>query len=186
MSDVLGGRVELDQFRGLVACGGFSYGDVLGAGQGWAKSILLDARASEKFSAFFKRESSFSLGVCNGCQALSALSALIPGAADWPTLATQSVGAIRGSPQPRSRFEASPSIFFKGMEGSRLPIAVAHGEGYTDFAPGAARGLRASEPRLRALRRRTGKADRALPREPERLSARHHGPHHAGRPRHRS
>jgi phosphoribosylformylglycinamidine synthase len=136
MSDVLGGRVELDQFRGLVACGGFSYGDVLGAGQGWAKSILLDARAREKFSAFFKRESSFSLGVCNGCQALSALSVLIPGARDWPILRRNQ------SEQFEARLslvevQASPSIFFKGMEGSRLPIAVAHGEGYTDFAPGA-------------------------------------------------
>jgi phosphoribosylformylglycinamidine synthase len=136
MSDLLSGKVALDGFRGLVACGGFSYGDVLGAGQGWAKSILLDARAREKFSAFFKRETTFSLGVCNGCQALSALSALIPGAGDWPTFRRNQ------SEQFEARLslvevQASPSIFFKGMQGSRLPIAVAHGEGYTDFAPGA-------------------------------------------------
>lgn len=128
MSDVLAGRAELESFRGLVACGGFSYGDVLGAGEGWAKSILLNAKARDDFAAFFARQDTFSLGVCNGCQMLSNLKELVPGADLWPHFV-----------QNRSeRFEArfslveiqqSPSVLMRGMQGSRLPIAVAHGEG---------------------------------------------------------
>lgn len=132
MSDVLGERVRLDAFRGLVACGGFSYGDVLGAGLGWAKSVLFTARAREALSRFFARPDAFSLGVCNGCQALAGLKGLIPGAEAWPRF-------VRNESE---QFEArlslvevqdSPSVFFAGMAGSRLPIAVAHGEGRADF-----------------------------------------------------
>ena len=136
MSDLLGERVRLDGFRGLAACGGFSYGDVLGAGQGWARSILLHARAREAMSAFFARKDAFALGVCNGCQALSALKVLIPGTEHWPSfernLSEQFEGRV-----VQVAVGKSPSIFFKGMEGSTLPIPVAHGEGRAEFAPGA-------------------------------------------------
>ena len=137
MSDLIAGRVDLKDFDGLVACGGFSYGDVLGAGSGWARSILFNDRLRAMFQAFFERPTTFSLGVCNGCQMLSQLKEIIPGADRWPRF-------VRNlSEQFEARFvtveiEPSPSIFFKGMEGSRLPIAVAHGEGrvWTDgFAP---------------------------------------------------
>ena len=137
MSDLIEGRVDLADFKGLVACGGFSYGDVLGAGSGWARSILYNADLKEMFKKFFERPDTFSLGVCNGCQMLSQLKDIIPGAEKWPKFVKNV------SEQFEARFatieiEPSPSIFFKGMEGSRLPIAVAHGEGrvWTDgFAP---------------------------------------------------
>jgi len=137
MSDLIEGRVDLKDFQGLVACGGFSYGDVLGAGSGWARSILFNERLREMFKAFFHRPDTFSLGVCNGCQMLSQLKDIIPGAEKWPRFVKNV------SEQFEARFatieiEPSPSIFFKGMEGSRLPIAVAHGEGrvWTDgFTP---------------------------------------------------
>ena len=128
MSDILSGRVSLKDFNGLVACGGFSYGDVLGAGEGWAKSILLNDHARLEFEGFFKRPDSFALGVCNGCQMLSNLRELIPGASLWPRF-------VRNTSE---RFEArvslvevqqSPSLFLKGMAGSYMPIAVSHGEG---------------------------------------------------------
>ncbi|MBO7684384.1 MAG: phosphoribosylformylglycinamidine synthase [Kiritimatiellae bacterium] len=137
MSDLIAGRIDLADFKGLVACGGFSYGDVLGAGSGWARSILFNDRLRETFKAFFHRPDTFSLGVCNGCQMLSQLKDIIPGASMWPKF-------VRNlSEQFEARYatielEPSPSIFFKGMEGSRLPIAVAHGEGrvWTEgFAP---------------------------------------------------
>jgi phosphoribosylformylglycinamidine synthase len=133
MSDILAGRITLNEFRGLVACGGFSYGDVLGAGEGWAKSILFNTRARDQFEAFFRREDSFALGVCNGCQMLSNLHELIPGTEHWPHF-------VRNRSE---QFEArlvmvevldSPSILLAGMAGSRLPIAVAHGEGRAEFA----------------------------------------------------
>jgi len=133
MSDIIAGRLTLDGFQGLVACGGFSYGDVLGAGEGWAKSVLFNPRARDQFEAFFGRADSFGLGVCNGCQMLSTLRELIPGAADWPRF-------VRNRSE---QFEArlslvevvrSPSLFLSGMEGSFLPIAVAHGEGRAEFA----------------------------------------------------
>ena len=133
MSDILSGRVTLDEFQGLAACGGFSYGDVLGAGEGWAKSILFNTRAREQFTQFFEREDSFSLGVCNGCQMLSTLKEIIPGTEHWPRF-------VRNRSE---RFEArvslveiqkNPSIFFEGMQGSRMPIAVSHGEGRAEFA----------------------------------------------------
>ncbi|BCX81347.1 phosphoribosylformylglycinamidine synthase [Methylomarinovum caldicuralii] len=133
MSDILGGR-GLDEFSGLAACGGFSYGDVLGAGSGWAASILFNSRARDTFRKFFEREETFSLGVCNGCQMLSQLKELIPGAQHWP----------RFQRNLSEQFEArlslvevlpSPSILLQGMEGSILPVAVAHGEGRAVFEP---------------------------------------------------
>ena len=133
MSDVIAGRVSLKDFAGLVACGGFSYGDVLGAGEGWAKSILFNSRARDEFSAFFNRQDSFALGVCNGCQMMSNLHSIIPGSAHWPHFVRNK------SEQFEARFAMvevleSPSIFFNGMAGSRMPIAVAHGEGFTEFS----------------------------------------------------
>lgn len=133
MSDVIAGRVSLKDFAGLVACGGFSYGDVLGAGEGWAKSILFNTRARDEFSAFFNRQDSFALGVCNGCQMMSNLHSIIPGSAHWPHFVRNK------SEQFEARFAMvevleSPSIFFNGMAGSRMPIAVAHGEGFTEFS----------------------------------------------------
>ncbi len=133
MTDVLAGRVRLDGFKGLVACGGFSYGDVLGAGEGWAKSILYHARTRDEFQQFLARGDSFTLGVCNGCQMFAALKEIVPGAASWPRFVRN-----RGE-QFEGRFsllglQRSPSIFFAGMDGSMLPIAVAHGEGRAEFA----------------------------------------------------
>ncbi|HCH69825.1 MAG TPA: phosphoribosylformylglycinamidine synthase [Colwellia sp.] len=133
MSDILAGRTNLVDFNGLVACGGFSYGDVLGAGEGWAKSILFNPDAKAMFKAFFEREDTFSLGVCNGCQMMSNLKEIIPGSDAWP----------RFVQNKSERFEArfslveiqeSPSVLFKGMAGSVMPIAVSHGEGRTEFS----------------------------------------------------
>ncbi len=133
MSDIIVGRVQLDGFSGAVACGGFSYGDVLGAGEGWAKSILFNDRARAQFEAFFRRADSFALGVCNGCQMMSNLRELIPGAQSWPHFVRNQ------SEQFEARFAMvevldSPSLFFRDMAGSRMPIAVAHGEGRAEFA----------------------------------------------------
>ena len=132
MTDLLEGRAELSSFHGLAACGGFSYGDVLGAGAGWARSILFHDRLREQFAAFFERPDTFSLGVCNGCQMLSHLKELIPGAANWPQFVRNR------SEQFEARFATievleSRSVLLRGMEGSRLPIAVAHGEGRVQF-----------------------------------------------------
>ncbi len=132
MTDILAGRVRLGRFHGLVACGGFSYGDVLGAGEGWAKSILFNARAREEFSAFFARASTFTLGVCNGCQMLSALKDLIPGAAAWPRFVRNRSEQYEAR-LSLVRVPASNSVMFAGMHGSVLPIAVAHGEGRAEF-----------------------------------------------------
>ena len=136
MSDIIAGRLSPADFRGFVAPGGFSYGDTLGGGEGWAKSILFNAQARDEFAAFFAREDSFALGVCNGCQMMAALQELIPGAEGWP-----------GFAKNRSeQFEArlvmvevpeSPSLFVARMAGSRLPLATAHAE------------LRALSPRVR-------------------------------------
>lgn len=132
MSDILAGRVTLADFKGLVACGGFSYGDVLGAGEGWAKTILFNNLARDQFSAFFHRDDSFTLGICNGCQMVSNLKTLIPGADHWPRF-------VRNlSEQFEARFslvriEESPSVLLAGMAGSHMPIAVAHGEGRAEF-----------------------------------------------------
>ncbi|MCV2357256.1 phosphoribosylformylglycinamidine synthase [Paucibacter sp. B2R-40] len=133
MSDLQSGAVTLEQFKGFVACGGFSYGDTLGAGEGWARSVMFNPILAEQFKAFFARGDSFALGVCNGCQMMAALSPIIPGAQDWPKFTRNK------SEQFEARLAMvevldSPSLFFKGMEGSRLPIAVAHGEGFADFS----------------------------------------------------
>ncbi|MGD8853453.1 MAG: phosphoribosylformylglycinamidine synthase [Gammaproteobacteria bacterium] len=132
MSDVIAGRGDLSEFSGLAACGGFSYGDVLGAGQGWAKSVLFNARARDAFSAFFARADSWGLGVCNGCQMMSGLKDIIPGAEFWPRFIRNT------SEQFEARFSmvevlSSPSLLLDGMAGSLLPIAVAHGEGRAEF-----------------------------------------------------
>ena len=137
MSDLIEGRVDLKDFTGLVACGGFSYGDVLGAGSGWARSILYNDRLRKMFETFFHRKDTFSLGVCNGCQMLSQLKDIIPGAEKWPKF-VKNVSEQFEARYATIEIEDSPSIFFKGMAGSRLPIAVAHGEGrvWTDgFTP---------------------------------------------------
>ncbi len=135
MSDIIAGRVTLDAFQGLVACGGFSYGDVLGAGGGWAKSIRFNPRALEQFGSFFLREDVFGLGVCNGCQMLSQLADLIPGAAHWPRFMRNRSEQFEARVAMVEVME-SPSIFLQGMAGSTMPIAVAHGEGRVEFAQG--------------------------------------------------
>lgn len=132
MSDILAGRVSLKDFKGLVACGGFSYGDVLGAGLGWARTILMHEGCRDEFAEFFQRRDSFALGVCNGCQMMSALKDIIPGAQHWPAFRRNRVE------QFEARFATtevmpSPSLFFTGMEGSRIPIVVSHGEGRAVF-----------------------------------------------------
>ncbi len=133
MTDLQNGRANLKDFKGVVACGGFSYGDTLGAGIGWARSITFNKVLSEQFQTFFARQDTFGLGVCNGCQMFAELADIIPGAEAWPRFTTNR----------SERFEArlslvevlqSPSLFLQGMAGSRLPIAVAHGEGYANFA----------------------------------------------------
>jgi phosphoribosylformylglycinamidine synthase len=139
MSDVLGGRIDLASFRGLAACGGFSYGDVLGAGEGWAKSILFHARARDAFERFFAREDAFVLGVCNGCQMISNLKEIIPGAEKWPRFVRNRSEQFEAR-LALVRVEKSPSVLLAGMEGSVLPIAVAHGEGRAEFASDAERG----------------------------------------------
>ncbi len=133
MTDLQSGRISLAEVQGFVACGGFSYGDTLGAGEGWARSVLFNPVLAEQFSSFFTRPDTFALGICNGCQMMAALADLIPGAAAWPQFTRNR------SEQFEARLSLveildSPSIFFSGMAGSRLPIAVAHGEGYADFA----------------------------------------------------
>ncbi|MCG5053049.1 MAG: phosphoribosylformylglycinamidine synthase [Myxococcales bacterium] len=132
MSDILEGRMTLASFKGLVACGGFSYGDVLGAGEGWAKSILFNARARDVFEVFFRRADTFALGVCNGCQMMSNLHSLIPGAELWPRFVRNRSDRFEAR-LPLLRMETTPSLFFAGMEGSQLPIALAHGEGRAEF-----------------------------------------------------
>ena len=133
MTDLQAGRARLVDFKGVVACGGFSYGDTLGAGIGWARSITFNPVLADQFKDFFARTDTFGLGVCNGCQMFAELADIIPGAAAWPRFTTNR----------SERFEArlslvevleSPSLFFRGMAGSRLPIAVAHGEGFANFA----------------------------------------------------
>ncbi|HIB97786.1 MAG TPA: phosphoribosylformylglycinamidine synthase, partial [Candidatus Thioglobus sp.] len=132
MSDILSGRISLEEFKGLVACGGFSYGDVLGAGRGWASSILYNARAKDEFETFFNREDSFALGVCNGCQMMSNLRDIIPGSQNWPSFSRNV------SEQFEARFSSvkigkSHSIFLNDMQDSIMPIAIAHGEGKASF-----------------------------------------------------
>ncbi|HKS54960.1 MAG TPA: phosphoribosylformylglycinamidine synthase [Steroidobacteraceae bacterium] len=137
MTDLFERRLGLEEFRGLVICGGFSYGDVLGAGEGWAKSILFHSRLRDAFSAYFARPDTFALGVCNGCQMMSALREIIPGTQHWPRFVRNRSEQFEGRLSLVEVVE-SPSLFFAGMAGSRMPIAVAHGEGLAEFAqPGA-------------------------------------------------
>ncbi|KAI9892430.1 MAG: hypothetical protein M1814_001387 [Vezdaea aestivalis] len=146
MTDLISNRVSLSSFVGLAACGGFSYGDVLGAGQGWAKSVLLSSHLRKEFQDFFGREDTFTLGVCNGCQFLSRLKSLIPGADSWPTFETNTseqyearvcMVNISGKPNQTRDGDSTDSVFFHDMAGSSLPIAIAHGEGRASFSPPA-------------------------------------------------
>jgi len=142
MSDLLSGRARLADFRGLAACGGFSYGDVLGAGSGWAKTILFNDLLKEMFTQFFERSDSFSLGVCNGCQMMAQLREIIPGTPAWPSFG-RNVSARFEARLCMVSVEHSPSLFFDGMTGSRIPIVVAHGEGHvSDVRSDAMIGLR--------------------------------------------
>ncbi|MGA2550874.1 MAG: phosphoribosylformylglycinamidine synthase [Burkholderiaceae bacterium] len=133
MSDLLAKRFDLGEFKGFVACGGFSYGDVLGAGEGWAKTILYNERLKDMFAAFFARPDSFALGICNGCQMMAALAPMIPGANAWPRFTRNRSERFEGR-LALVEVADSPSLFFDGMQGLRAPIAVAHGEGYADFS----------------------------------------------------
>jgi len=164
MSDVIAGRVSLETFQGVAACGGFSYGDVLGAGEGWAKSILFNPRARAEFEAFFQRGDTFALGVCNGCQMMSNLHEIIPGAQHWPHFVRNK------SEQFEARFvmvevAQSPSIFLDGMAGSRMPIVVAHGEGYAEFRDAAQLAAAQSTVALRYIDNH-GKATESYPFNP--------------------
>jgi phosphoribosylformylglycinamidine (FGAM) synthase-like amidotransferase family enzyme len=180
MSDLIAGRAKLDDFQGIIAVGGFSYGDVLGAGEGWAKTILFNAALSEQFARFFARTDSFGLGVCNGCQMMS-------------NLKPSSLARTPGPSSPRNKsekFEArfamvevldSPSIFFNGMAGTQTPIAIAHGEGYADFSQTGNIRRRGSD----AFRRQPRRRHRSLSVQPERLAARPDFGDHGRRPLHR-
>lgn len=162
MTDLQTGRAKLSDFKGLVACGGFSYGDTLGAGIGWARSITFNAQLADQFKAFFARPDVFGLGVCNGCQMFAELADIIPGAEAWPRFTTN----------VSERFEArlslvevldSPSLFFASMAGSRVPIAVAHGEGFANFS---ARGDQAQAIAAMRYVDNTGAATQAYPFNP--------------------
>jgi phosphoribosylformylglycinamidine synthase len=162
MSDLIAGRVKLDDFQGVIAVGGFSYGDVLGAGEGWAKTILFNNLLADQFARFFGRTDTFGLGVCNGCQMMSNLKSIIPGAHAWPKFTRNK------SEQFEARFGMvevldSPSLFFSGMAGTKAPIAIAHGEGYADFSQTGD-----SEAVIRALRfvDNRGEATEAYPFNP--------------------
>ncbi len=162
MSDLQAGRARLDMFQAFVACGGFSYGDTLGAGEGWARSILFNPLLAEAFAAFFNRPDTLALGVCNGCQMLAALSPIIPGAQAWPKFTRNR------SEQFEARLSLvevlpSPSVFFDGMAGSRIPIAVAHGEGFADFSQ---RGDAATVQRAMRFVDHHGRATEAYPANP--------------------
>ncbi|MBV8380341.1 MAG: phosphoribosylformylglycinamidine synthase [Paucibacter sp.] len=133
MSDLQAGAASLRDFKGFVACGGFSYGDTLGAGEGWARSVMFNPKLADDFQGFFARSDSFALGVCNGCQMMAALAPIIPGAEAWPKFTRNKSEQFEARLAMVEVLE-SPSLFFKGMAGSRLPIAVAHGEGFADFS----------------------------------------------------
>ena len=133
MSDLLAGRIDLKDFIGLAACGGFSYGDVLGAGSGWAKTVLFNTRLREMFAVFFARPDTFSLGVCNGCQMMAQLKDLIPGAASWPRF-TRNISARFEARLCQVEIPETPAVLFAGMAGSRMPVPVAHGEGHVGAA----------------------------------------------------
>jgi phosphoribosylformylglycinamidine synthase len=162
MTDLQSGRARLDQFQGFVACGGFSYGDTLGAGEGWARSVMFNGVLAEQFAAFFQRQETFALGVCNGCQMMAALAPIIPGAEAWPKFTRNKSEQFEARLSLVEVLE-SPSIFFAGMAGSRIPIAVAHGEGYADFSQ---RGDAAKVHRAMRFVDNTGAATEAYPFNP--------------------
>ena len=180
MTDLIDGRATLADFKGFVACGGFSYGDVLGAGGGWAKTILHNPALADMFAAFFGRGDAFALGVCNGCQMMSHLRVMIPGARHWPRFERNASEQFEGR-LVQVEVAESPSLFFAGMAGSRAPIANAHGEGRVVFDSAAQQAAA-----LVAMRYvdSHGRATADLPVQPERLAGRHHGRHHARRPLH--
>ncbi|MGB6102390.1 MAG: phosphoribosylformylglycinamidine synthase [Pusillimonas sp.] len=132
MTDLLSGRVRLDDVQGMVAVGGFSYGDVLGAGEGWARTIRFNDQLSDQFAAYFARPDTFALGVCNGCQMMAALAGMIPGAEHWPRF-TRNQSEKYEARLSLVEIADSPSLFLQGMAGTRVPVAVAHGEGYANF-----------------------------------------------------
>ena len=144
MTDLIDGRADLSGFQALAACGGFSYGDVLGAGAGWARSILFNGPLRDMFAAFFARPGTVTLGVCNGCQMLAHLAALIPGSEGWPRFARNRSEQFEAR-QVTVEIEATRSVLLSGMEGSRLPIAVAHGEGRVEFPEGGFERLSAND-----------------------------------------
>ena len=152
MTDLLGGTRKLEEFAGLVACGGFSYGDVLGAGGGWARSILFHERTRREFERFFARTDSFALGVCNGCQMFAVLKELIPGRAALAALPAQPQRAVRGALSAWWRYRIHPRCCWRAWHGSRLPVAIAHGEGRPQFAPRRIAAGIASTQRLVAFR----------------------------------
>lgn len=162
MSDLFGGRQQLRDFQGIVACGGFSYGDVLGAGRGWAKSILFAAAMREMFADFLVREDRFALGVCNGCQMFSALRDIIPGTSNWPDFVRNRSEQFEAR---LSMVEVMPSrsLFFKGMEGSHIPVVTAHGEGRAQFVNGA---VTATEQVALRYVDQNGRATEAYPQNP--------------------
>ena len=133
MTDILNGQVNLDEYIGLAVCGGFSYGDVLGAGGGWAKSVLFNENAQNQFKTFFHREETFSLGICNGCQMMSQLKDLIPGADHWPRFVRNLSEQFEARLNMVEVLESN-SIFLNGMEGSMIPIATSHGEGRVQYS----------------------------------------------------
>jgi phosphoribosylformylglycinamidine synthase len=150
MTDLIDRTGGLGDYQGLVACGGFSYGDVLGAGEGWAKSILFNPRVRALFEGWFARTDRFTLGVCNGCQMLAALADLIPGTANWPRFRRNRSEQFEGR-LSMVEIEESNSLFFAGMAGSQLPIAVAHGEGRAEFRDAAAEAASRSQVALRFI-----------------------------------
>ena len=134
MTDLIDGRVQLDGFKGLIACGGFSYGDVLGAGEGWAKSILFNNRLRDQFESFFQRDDAFALGICNGCQMMSNLKEIIPGAEHWPHFVRNASEQFEARLVQSKIPESSNSVLLAGMQGSELPVVVAHGEGRAEYS----------------------------------------------------
>ncbi len=182
MTDLQAGRARLDMFQGFVACGGFSYGDTLGAGEGWARSILFNPQLADQFASFFARPDGFALGVCNGCQMLAALAAMIPGAEAWPRF-TNNLSQQFEARLSMVEVLPSPSIFFSDLTGSRLPIAVAHGEGFADFSQ---RGDAARVHRGAALRRQRRPRDRSVSGQPERQPGRLDRRDHRRRSLHRT
>lgn len=150
MSDIIAGRVNLADFKGLAACGGFSYGDVLGAGEGWAKSILFNDQVRDKFAAYFAREDAFALGICNGCQMMSNLKSIIPGAEHWPHFVRNKSEQYEAR-MVQSEVATTNSVLLAGMAGSKIPLVVAHGEGRAEFASEDAQNYAANQVALRYI-----------------------------------